>query len=140
MNRKQSSFEQAIFKVKQHKHWRRQEALAVLQEWQRSGLSLEAFSRLHGLTPRRISDWKKRIDRQPESPTTGLGFVELQIVEQQQSTQQPTEQPLAVHPSAQATPPPLEVILRGERIVRVQPGFDALTLARVVEVLEVMPC
>ena len=34
----------------------------------------------------------------------------------------------------------LEVVVRGGRVVRVRPGFDAGTLARVVQTLEALPC
>jgi hypothetical protein len=41
--------------------WTAREARQVLSAWRASGLSIAGFARRHGLTPRRVSWWRKRL-------------------------------------------------------------------------------
>jgi transposase-like protein len=41
--------------------WTADEAGIVLEQWQRSGESIAAFARRHGITPARLYWWRKRL-------------------------------------------------------------------------------
>ena len=50
--------------------WTEADAQRVLDEWRRSGATLEAFARARGLVPQRIAWWRKRLaDRHPPTAT-----------------------------------------------------------------------
>ncbi len=133
-------FEQAVCRAHQGKHWRRPEALVVLNRWKVSGMTVADFVRAHELPPKRVHWWKRRLedDLEVEQPPEEPQFVELQLAPQ---TTRIEPVPATSDRASPITPPPaLEVVLRGQRGVRVAEGFDAVTLARVVEILEALPC
>ncbi len=41
--------------------WSREEAQEAINAWERSGESLTAFARRHGVVPQRLSWWRKRM-------------------------------------------------------------------------------
>jgi len=43
-------------------HWKQADAVRVLEAWKRSGESMAAFARRHGLGARRLSWWRERVD------------------------------------------------------------------------------
>jgi hypothetical protein len=92
--------------------WRRR----ILQ-WQQSGLSVRAFCARHGLTQASFYLWRRELQRRDE---VVVSFVPVEVV------------------GSEASGPAsgVEIHLGGNRRVRVEPGFDALTLQRVVAVLE----
>ena len=104
------------------RRWTITEARVVVEAHGRSGLSLAAFARRHRVSLQRLYDWRRRLD------------VDVA----------PRFLPVTV----KATPAPiaptvgtgLEIVLRGGRTVRVGSGCDERLLARVVEVLEGLPC
>lgn len=137
MARRRELFALAIEKAKNGKHWQRPEAVAVIETLRDSGLSIPDFLRQHQLPEKRVRWWNKRLDdlhpRKVETPQ----FVEVRVIEAEERSL-PLEQDSWI-PAVEG-PSPLEVILHNGRAVRVSRGFDAVTLARVVEVLEVTPC
>jgi transposase len=92
-----------------------------LREWHASGLTVRAFCERHGLAEPSFYAWRRLLQqRQAEV----AAFVPVHIV--------PDEAP----PPAGA----VEVLLPGNRSVRVSAGFDAATLRQVLAVLEDKPC
>ena len=134
-------FQLAVQRAQQGKHWRRKEAIVVLKRWKESNMTVAEFVRAHQLPPKRVAWWKRRlrdvIDTILEPQETQ--FVEIQIAPQETSIEPVPATPVTPRP-ATTTSPAIEVVLRGNRGVRVEEGFDAVTLARVVEVLEALPC
>jgi len=45
--------------------WSREEAQEAINAWERSGESLTAFARQHGVVPQRLSWWRKRVTKGP---------------------------------------------------------------------------
>ncbi|HIE56093.1 MAG TPA: hypothetical protein EYP90_13105 [Chromatiaceae bacterium] len=137
MAQRNGPFERALKKARTGKHWKRREAVAVLERLNDSGMTVAGFAREYQLKEKRLRYWRKQLEhhgaRQPVQPE----FVALQVVE-------PHAEGLtmeAVPPQTEhQEPPALEVVLRAGRAVRVPAGFDQCTLARVVEVLERVPC
>jgi hypothetical protein len=54
--------------------WSEGDARAVLDEWKRSGKSMAAFARQHGVTAGRLYWWRKRLQAKATTPAVaGLG-------------------------------------------------------------------
>ena len=122
---------------------------ALIDEWRRSGLSLPAFCRSHGLSRGTMQNWvykpslKRAVDEarrrarpEPADPDQADGLS-------------PSWPPFAFVPVplAEALPASLptrragvEVVLGSGRRVAIEAGFDSETLLRVVAVLEDRPC
>src|SRR5437763_142064 len=92
--------------------WRRR-----LKEWERSGLTGRDFCRRHSLSEPSFYGWRREIARRDR--------------EQAAAREQPAFVSIAV-----AAAVPLEVVVRGGRVVRVGHGFDAAHLRAVVAALE----
>ena len=115
----------AMDRDRREAHWRQVLAAAV-----RSDLTQTDFCRSRGIEPANFFWWKGEIARRdakkgdaippPRTPPVALVPVRL--------TERPT-----------GGPTPIEVVLRGGRVLRVTSGFDADTLRRVVSILE-EPC
>lgn len=102
-------------------YWRR-----LLQRWQRSGLSIRAFCRLHGCSEPSFHAWRRTLDqrdRQTPAAPAPVTFV-----------------PLHVQQEPATTDAPLELLLTNGRRLRIPPGYPATLLAEVLAVLEDRPC
>jgi hypothetical protein len=97
---------------RKEQQWRR-----WIQQWRRSGLSVRAFCAQHGLTQASFYLWRRELQRRDAA---AVSFVPVEIA--------------AAEASEPATG--IEILLAGKRRIRVEPGFDVLTLQRVVAVLE----
>jgi transposase len=103
--------------LRKEQQWRR-----WLRNWQRSGLSVSAFCRRHGLAEGRFYAWRRILARRDAEQTT---FVPVQVITENGFSQDGT----------------LEVVLASGRRLRVPRGFDGATLRQVLAVLEeVTPC
>lgn len=60
--------------------WTQADAKRVLDEWQRSGDTLEAFARARGLVPQRIVWWRKRLALLRSTRTTALTLVPATVI------------------------------------------------------------
>jgi hypothetical protein len=98
--------------ARKEQQWRRR-----IQQWRRSGLSVLAFCARHGLTQASFYLWRRELQRRDAAV---VSFVPVDVA--------------ASEPSVPANG--IEILLAGKRRIRVEPGFDALTLQRVVAVLE----
>ena len=103
------------------KQWR-----GWIQQWQASGKTAEEFGREHGVSASTVYWWRKELGRQlpavranVQSPS--IAFVQL---------------PLKAAVMNGARGESLEVVLRGERRVRVPDSFSAQTLQAVMRALD----
>ena len=87
----------------------------LVSEQKRSGQSVAAFCREHGVCAPQLFAWKKRLGQ-----AAAQGFVSVQVTEDPPATAGPA----------------IEVRLSGGRSVIVEPGFDAVHLRAVLDVLE----
>ena len=62
------------------KSWTEADAQRVLDEWRRSGATLEAFARSRGLVPQRIAWWRKRLADGRASSTTALTLIPAAVI------------------------------------------------------------
>jgi transposase-like protein len=103
-------------------YWTEAEAQAVLEAYEASGLSVAEFARRHGLGPQRLRWWKKR---RVEEAGPALSFVAVHVAA-----------PPSPEAQRAAGTARMEVLLARGRRIRVEPGFDADALGRLVRALE----
>jgi hypothetical protein len=102
----------------------RQEVQHLVSGFAASGLGAREFCQRHGLA---LSTLRRNLKRQRQAqgpPETGVRVVAVKV----KATPEP-----AAPPAALAA---LEVTLAGGRRIGVAPGFDELTLGRLVRLLE----
>lgn len=100
---------------RKERQWRR-----WLEEWRESGLSVRGFCRVRGLAEANFYAWRRTL---AERSAEAGAFVPVRVVSEEV-------------PTGSA----LELVLPGQRQVRIAPGFDATTLQRLLTVLEGRPC
>jgi transposase len=112
-----------LSKLTTHRRWRPEEVREVLDAHRRSGVSLVAFARRHGLEVKRLYWWRRRLKSAP-GPTrpTAVRFL-----------------PVAVRP-VESAPARIEILLRGGRRLRVGADCDLGWLGQMVRLLEALPC
>ena len=91
-----------------------------LRQWRASGLTIRAFCDRHGLAEPSFYAWRRELERRRPAPA----FVPVRVV--------PDEGP--------APTSTIELVLPGNRTVRLSPGFDTGTLRQLLAVLEGTPC
>jgi len=96
----------------------------LLRRFAGSGLTVRAYCRLHRLAEPSFYWWRRELQRRVRRGTTPA-FVPVRMVAET-GVAQPN------NPARGG----VEVRVAGGRCIRVRPGFDATTLARVVAVLE----
>jgi len=99
--------------------WTEEDGRAMARALARSGETVVAFARRHGLVEQRVHTWKRRFAAEA---TRSVPFVSVRIKER--------TKPAAVRGSG------LELVLRGGHTVRVGHDFDAALLRRVATVFE----
>ena len=130
-------FERALELLRKNRYWTKREATAVVSRLVESGLSVSVFASAHGIPDKRLRRWAKLLSAPASIVPTNtssraeqlLPFVPLRVVPDvvQLSRDEPTSTPI-------------EILLHGGRQVRVVRNFDEETLARVVTMLEALPC
>jgi hypothetical protein len=102
--------------------------------WARSGESVRAYCRGQGLTESGFHFWKRELKWRDEAGGRG-GRAVSQCAQPGESAKEAAfaEVRFAVTGRDEAL---IEIVCSGDRRVRVRPGFDGETLARVVAVLE----
>lgn len=101
----------------------------TLLQWRRSKLNVRDFCSEKGLSEPSFYSWRRELARRDQEAATAKArraFVPVAIQAEDASSSQP---------AASA----IEVVV-GQRQVRVRPGFDGPTLARVLAVLEGRSC
>jgi hypothetical protein len=106
---------------------------ALIDDWQRSGLSKIAYARQHQIGIHRISYWLKRL-RKAESPpatteTLSTDFIQVPM---------PSQNPVISAPST--TLSPVEILFPRGIALRVRPGVDITLLRTVITALGQVPC
>ena len=104
--------------------WSETDAREFLGRWHESGKLLPAYCREQGIGYERLRRWHAKLERESVSPSRArsIRLHPVRIVPD-----------LAPASEANAT---MEIRLRGARGVRVDPGFDAEELVRLLGVLE----
>ena len=98
--------------------------------WKSSGLSLRLYSEQHGLKAGTLGYWNSRLKAQAADALTSSAGPEAAATF------------LAVHVAEPAVSAPeprddrIELVLKGGSILRVGRGFDAVTLDRLLTVIE----
>lgn len=118
---------------------REQEMASLVREFECSDVRLSEFCELHGVSEKRLTWWQREFHRRDTCPsddavvqaTERVDFVEVVAV---------AEPPVASPRTACSPTGAIRIVLPGWRHVEVEPGFDEMTLARTVQVLESLPC
>jgi hypothetical protein len=98
-------------------YWGEEDARAVVGAWQRSGQTIAAFARSHGVRAKRLARWARRLHaEEPE----GVSFYPVLVVSRQSGSRGKSR---------------IELV-RGAWRVRVARGFAAEDLRQVLDVLE----
>lgn len=109
-------------------YWHEEDARLVVAAWADSGLTMAGFARHYGFNVKRLHRWRRRLE--DDESVTGPSFHEVRVVD-----------PIATIFEDTATQEAMfEVVVRGERRVRLGPTFDERALAKVIRVLESVPC
>jgi hypothetical protein len=102
---------------RKERFWRR-----MLGQWRSSGRTIRAFCQLHDLSEPNFYAWRRIL---AQRDAKAVAFVPIQVVADEPPTtagDQPT--------------PGLELLLSGGRVLRIGPAFDAVTLQRLLPLLE----
>ncbi len=98
-------------------HWKR-----ILEDWVASGMDERDYCRRSVIPITKFRWWRKRLRPEHAVPTP---FVSVRVKKER---------------SVPISSVPIEIVFPRDRIVRVRPGFDEETLARIVQILEAPPC
>jgi transposase-like protein len=114
----------SVSAVARRRYWRSEDARVAVEAWDRSGETLAAFGRRHGIKPQRIRRWADRLAEHDEVPTTAesVQFYPVRLVTMEERA----------HESVR----PIEIEFGDRCTLRVPPGFSATDLVRVLQVLE----
>jgi hypothetical protein len=105
---------------RKEQQWRR-----WLRQWQHSGLTVRAFCELHQLSQPSFYAWRRQIQLR-DAATATAPFLPVRVVTDASH----------VLPGRST---PLEIVLPGNRTLRVAAGFDAATLRQLLAVLQEVP-
>ena len=118
----------------------------VILRWQRSGQTVRAFCREHGLTEPSFYSWRRIITLRDQEQPADLSQTADTFTQPAARDNEPTFVPVRVMPPVPVTAPShpvahspslgLEFTVGSGRVVRVPPGFDAATLRRLLVILE----
>ena len=116
----------------------------VVERWQRSGVSAKEFAAAEGLVASTLSWWKYHLakKRVPKKAVVEKAAPRRRRKKRMQRARKAGEnaEPIrlvelvAPRASAAASEAPLELVLGGDVVVRIQRGFDAETLRRLLAV------
>jgi hypothetical protein len=97
----------------------------TIGRWQKSGLTIRAYCRQHGLAEANFHAWRRTIANRDSEV---VPFAAVRVV---------TDESCGL--SGQAAHGALELILPNRRVLRIGAGFDAATLERLLPLLEEAP-
>jgi hypothetical protein len=103
--------------------WSEEQAREFLLAWRESAQPLPDYCRRQGVEYERVRRWRSKLDSVRGTVSEPLTLKAVRVV---------AEEPAEIS----AEGPAMEVALAGGRRIRVQPGFDAETLVRLVSALE----
>lgn len=67
----------ALAALAANRYWTEADGRAALAAWRASGEPLAAFAARHGLGPKRLVRWQRRLDTPQPAPPTGFAPLEL---------------------------------------------------------------
>ena len=109
-----------------------------------SGLSVRVYCREHGLGEASFYQWRRRFQcEEAEAPASGRPLGNAGLVRGALGQPRPAFAEVRLAPldaAGVASASGVEVVLGGERRLRLEAGFDAETLRRAVAALESLPC
>lgn len=108
--------------LSKERFWRRK-----LREWQCSGMKIRQFCAKHGLAEHNFYSWRKVLAERFEQTNTKPTFVPVHV--------QP-EVAVQLNESTVSSKGSIEVILKSNYRLRVEPGFDSATLLHLLHLLE----
>jgi transposase-like protein len=109
----------------QHKEQQRRR---LIEQWQRSGLSVWAFCEQHRLAVSTFYAWRRAL-QQRDRPANGSQLPDAVTFLPVHVQNEPSDQQLR-----------LELVLAGGQCLRIPPGFDPDTLRAILAVLEDPSC
>jgi len=112
----------------------RAEWVKRVERWQDSGLTAKEFAAELAVSPNSLTFWKWKLRRERCAQVDGSSKTMKPVVK---ATEPKFLQLVPTQDGATRAAEPLEVVIRGEIVVRVPPGFDDRTLARVLHSLGV---
>ena len=126
--------------IEKEKYWRR-----TIEEWTQSGKSAAAYCRIHGINAATFHWWKRELfirdcqnlngGSSHDTDKTGMlpDFAEVKVVQ---------SKPVSTfrEPPDRSEYSGLELVLSGNRRIRVYRGFDVSTLYHLLQVVEYPPC
>jgi transposase-like protein len=95
----------------------------TIGRWQKSGLTIRAFCRQHGLVESNFHAWRRTIANRDSVP-----FAAVRVLADE-----------SCRLTGQVANSALELILPNRRVLRIGAGFDAATLQRLLPLLEEAP-
>ena len=110
-----------IRRLAAQRYWREEQARVVLEACERSGQSMAAFARRHGIVRQRLERWARRLGT---AAIERVRFHDVRLIEQADGR----EAPIAGGP--------IEIECGAVWRVRVYPGFSSEDLGRVLDALE----
>ena len=114
-------------------HWRQH-----LAAWRQSGLTVRAYCRTEGLSEPSFYAWRRILSEQRRRVTPASDHAADPATPALSAAASPFVPVRLVDPPALTLP--VEVVLRGGRLLRITAGFSAATLRDLVAVLEDLPC
>jgi hypothetical protein len=99
--------------LRKEQFWRR-----WIREWRASNMSVRAFCEARGLPAASFYGWRRELQRRDAED---CHFIPVRLADE-----------VPTHA--------VELVLPGNRTIRVAPGFDAATLRQLLNVLEDKPC
>jgi hypothetical protein len=103
-----------------------------IETWRTSGLTQKDFCLENGLPITKFRWWKREL-------------LKRGVLEKGEKQNRPVFVPVELtesHSESKSgeSPPAFEVLLKGERVIRVPSGFDGDDFQRLVSILEAIPC
>jgi len=106
-----------------NRYWRESDAARILAVWTQSGLTLSAFARQCGLSVRRLTRWRKRLE-----DAGGPLFHPVEVVTERSA------------PPESLPDSGVEIVFGSGRRIAVRRNFDPQTLSQLLETLESLEC
>jgi len=107
-----------------------------VEGWARSGLTQCAYCERESISLKTFSRWRRMLRESSPSQERPVRLVPVRISESREHADEPT---ISLGRSA-ALSGPVEVVLSSARRVRFVDGLDEASLARLIRLLEVLPC
>ena len=103
--------------------WTPEQKAEIVAECNRTGASVNAVARRHGLTPQQLFGWRRDVRRQAQEPGLVPAFAPVMV------------EPDATMPTSRPEVSLIEVVI-GAVMVRIPRGVDSATLEAVVRAVK----